>query len=167
MTRHPAQRRRRRGFTLFELLIVVVMIGVMAGLVAGRLAGSSRLARQQDALRSLTTMLAEARVQAMRRTETETVELHAPRGADTLTATWRTRTRDWEQLQLQPVNDLNERLEHLTARFDPEGRTRQRLWRFMAADSPGTIWTITFDPVSGAPEFGRSADAAPRTRHQG
>ncbi len=145
----------RSGFTLFEVLIVVLMIGIIAGLVASRLAATTGHARRRDALRSVTTLLAEARVTAMRRSAAETVTLSA--GTNQISVSWDERERSWSGLKMTPVDSLDTPLESLEARFDPEGRTRQRIWRFMGPERGDTIWVITFDPVSGAPRLDRES----------
>jgi general secretion pathway protein G len=45
MDRHPNRRARRAGFTLLEILIVVVIIGMLAAIVLPRVTGHTDMAR--------------------------------------------------------------------------------------------------------------------------
>ncbi len=49
MTAMFTDRNRQRGFTLIEILLVVIIIGILVSLVAPRLAGRSEEARKQAA----------------------------------------------------------------------------------------------------------------------
>ena len=49
MMRHRTDRHRRRGFTLLELLLVLVILGVLAALVVPRFANRGQQARETAA----------------------------------------------------------------------------------------------------------------------
>jgi len=55
---------RTRGFTLFEILVVLVLVGIMIGLVAPRLSRDVGVSAQHEGLR-LMALLKAARIQAI------------------------------------------------------------------------------------------------------
>lgn len=72
---HPSARRRIAGFSLIELVIVIVLIGIMAGMAVPKLTNTIRVTRADSALGGLSTDLMYARMLAVRNGQRITVWL--------------------------------------------------------------------------------------------
>ena len=68
-SRSCAADRRVKGFTLFELIIVLAIMGMLAGVVAVGVGRSSGIRHQRDAITNIASQLQLARVEAMKRGE--------------------------------------------------------------------------------------------------
>lgn len=150
---------RRSAFTMLELLFVVVLLGGVALLVVLGVTRSSEGVQRKRAVEAVHMALLHARVDAMQsgaetwvrlefrdperlvisRDEGSELDLPAP-----------ALTRHILRVPAGP-NSLPDAYTPLVARFLPTGRTDQREWAFGLRDSADTLWTIRFDPLSGAP----------------
>lgn len=61
----PARRLREQGFTLFELLIVIVLVGVATSILAVGVGQGMHAANERSALANMVSALRSARVQAI------------------------------------------------------------------------------------------------------
>lgn len=160
----------RRAFTLLEIIIVLALIGAMATLVLTGVARATPGIQRRDAVHALHSALLHARADAMQVGEVMQVQV-AFSEEDAITI-----QRDDAAPVTHPApnlarytlrapagpNSVPEPFAPLIARFDTAGRTDQREWAFGLADSADTLWTIRFDPLSGAPRLieGASGDPA-------
>ena len=64
---HNSLRRRERGFSLIELLIVVAMIGIVTGFAVMQIAAAQRAMRLTNSAREFMAWLEKARVDSVRR----------------------------------------------------------------------------------------------------
>lgn len=67
---HPSRPTGRRGFTLAEMLVVLVLMGIMAAMAGPRLVHWARVVGQRGALNELVADLSLARTQAVRQGQT-------------------------------------------------------------------------------------------------
>lgn len=67
---HPSRPTGRRGFTLVEMLVVLVLMGIMATMAGPRLMNWARVVGQRGALNELIADLSLARTQAVRQGQT-------------------------------------------------------------------------------------------------
>lgn len=72
-----AHGRRQRGFTLLEIIVVVVIIGVLAGLMTISLGGSSRVNALEDEARRLTALVELAAQEAVMQSQELLLEVGA------------------------------------------------------------------------------------------
>lgn len=72
---HAARPRARRGFTLPELMLVVVLIGIMAAMAGPRLFRWIQVATQRGAANQVAADLQYARVQAVRQGRTVSLRI--------------------------------------------------------------------------------------------
>ena len=152
---------RHRAFSLLELLIVLVIAALIAGL-AGPAIGRT-LARDAERrqvvelvnhlravrLEAITAMTPRAAVLSWSGGELRS-EVLAPAPAEgDPPAPW---TREWEGWRLEPMwsRDVQVLVE-TEVTFDPEGRTSAGPLWFRGADTSDRLWSVRFDPVSGAP----------------
>ena len=164
---------RRPAFTMLELLIVVALLGLVASLVVLGVTRSSEGVQRKRAVEAVHLALLHARVDAMQsgaetsvrlefrdperlvimRAEAPEMDLPAP-----------SMTRHILRVPAGPTS-LPDAYTPLVARFLPTGRTDQREWAFGLRDSADTLWTIRFDPLSGAPRLfeGEVSDPAAET----
>ncbi|MBX3384281.1 MAG: GspH/FimT family pseudopilin [Phycisphaeraceae bacterium] len=80
LTDHLLRRARRRGYSLLELVIVVVILGVIAALAAPRLAMSAESKRVHFAAKRLAADLGTARASAMASSSPRTITISAAEG---------------------------------------------------------------------------------------
>jgi len=144
------------GFTLLEIIVVVLMIGLIAGLIAGSLGRSVGAARERETLGALVGILQTARIEAMETQSAKDVQVRLVGEQLNVTAGSRTRSVAWAGLV--PVDERGRGVSRLRAAFDPAGRTRERFWHFAPGEGSARMRTIEFDPVSGVPSV--RADAA-------
>lgn len=143
--------RGRGGFTLLELVVILALAGLIAGLTIAAVGRVSGAAADRRTIGEISAWVSSARVEAMRSSDDVDVEV---RGTDDgLRGTAGGRTASW-RTALRPVDAASGPIAAHEASFAPSGRTRARLWRFMASADGDTIWTVAFDPVSGAPTIG-------------
>lgn len=148
-----------RGFTLFELLIVLALLAVLVGLIAGAVGGLSRRNDSRAALTAALDALTLARIDAMRSARPRTVSV-AREGERLVIVTDPGTTRSVRAAEVTPVSERAVPAAQV-ARFDGSGRTDSAAWRLaLAAPAPqGTIpegariWRVEFDPISGAPSL--------------
>jgi prepilin-type N-terminal cleavage/methylation domain-containing protein len=152
---------RGRGFTLLELLAVVVIVGLVATALATSVGAPSDGARRGRAMESLRDFLAIVRVEALQRREAREARVWIEDGR--LRASDGVRDRAWrapgllfstEGLDRDGARRLIETGAR-SVRFSPAGRTIERRWVFDATASGGTIHELTFDPISSAPSIPR------------
>ena len=156
-------RPRACGFTVLELLVVIAIVAIIAGTLAVGVARSTPDRLLARSLEEVTMELSVARVEAMQRGHTETVELGLDEGGVRLVRD--TRIRTWKTPKVlmtapTPVTTRFGRPEDspveggvLRATFDSMGRTGARRWEVWVDGAPDRIWVIEFDPVSGAPRL--------------
>ncbi|MEO1057843.1 MAG: prepilin-type N-terminal cleavage/methylation domain-containing protein [Actinomycetota bacterium] len=148
-----------RGFSLLELILVLALAGLIMGVVAVSVGRTS----PRTVGREVVDFLAIARVEAMRETREITVSIE--QDGQTLVARRPGIERSWSlpgavlqadvaagALDLAAPTAPTE-MTVLSADFLPDGRTDARLWEFNEADGGSRIFSIEFDPVSGAPRL--------------
>lgn len=160
----------RRGFTMLELVIVLVIVGMTATLVVTGVVRSNPAIQRRDAVTAIHTALLHARADAMQLGEQVSVRVEF--GEDSTITILREHASEVvvsapsliRHILNTPAgpNALTDPNAPLSATFSSGGRTDQREWAFGLDDSADTLWTIRFDPLSGAPRLieGVSADSA-------
>jgi prepilin-type N-terminal cleavage/methylation domain-containing protein len=148
-----------RGFSLLELILVLALVGLIMGVVAVSVGRTS----PRTVGREVVDFLAIARVEAMRHTREIAVSIE--QDGEELVARRPGVERSWSLpgavLQAEQVAgalDIESaagprQKSGLSADFLPDGRTDARLWEFNEADGGSRIFSIEFDPVSGAPRL--------------
>lgn len=157
--------RSSSAFTLLELLVVIAIVAVIAGTLAVSVARSTPERVMTRALDEVTTELSIARVEAMQRGRPESVELWATEKELGLARGERERLWAVAKAVIVPSRSVTTRLQRVEpdggrfggvrADFDTMGRTHARRWEVWYDGTPGRIWAIEFDPVSGAPSMRR------------
>ncbi|MFI4855419.1 MAG: Tfp pilus assembly protein FimT/FimU [Phycisphaerales bacterium JB065] len=166
----------RRGFTLFELVIVLALIGLLGGVALVGVSSRGRRGAHDEAVRAIERRLLEARVDAMQRTRVNRVRVEFR--DDRLVLLGYGGEAVVEGPGLSALDELARDLDALEVSFAPHGRADVLVWRIAdeeldrqraydlglldagrvldggdAATSGigGRLWLIRFDPVSGAP----------------
>lgn len=149
---------RRPGFTLVELLVVVLLLGLIASVAVVGLGAGSKGARRREAASALLAQLTMARLDAMQRGKAVTLSIEIQDEHFALRTNQADRRIPRAGLI---VSSQSPRSAIVEARFEPTGRTSARLWRLeqdssAISEAAGTIWLIEFDPVSGSPRLVQS-----------
>ncbi len=152
----PPARARAGGFTLIEVLAVVLIVGLVAGAVAAAAGAGSVEARQRRAVEDLAAILALTRAEAMQRSTAQRATIEA--GEDgRLTLRAEERVREWPDagLELAARGRTVYETAPLAGRaidvaFDSLGRTSERVVVLDGREAGGRMWLLTFDPLSGA-----------------
>lgn len=161
---------RRLAFTMLELIIVLALLGGVSALILMSVTRSTEAVQRKQAIEAVHLALMHARLDSMqsgmetvvrvelqdpdrlviRRAESPDLDFPAP-----------ALTRHILSVPAGP-NSLPDASAPLVARFLPTGRTDQREWAFGLRESADTLWTIRFDPLSGAPRLieGETPDPA-------
>ncbi len=158
-----------RAFTLLEIIVVLVLIGAISTLVLTGVARATPGIQRRDALHALHSALLHARTDAMQ--VGEKMEVRLSFSSDDAITIQRDDTPPAMHVAPRLVrytlstpsgpNSVPDPFAPLIARFDSGGRTDQREWAFGLADSADTLWTIRFDPLSGAPRLMEGASGDP------
>ncbi len=152
-TATTAWRSRGTGFTLIEVILVVVLVGGIAGVIAVGLAGRSVGAERRRAVGGLVAELATARVEAMRTGRPVEAEAWVREGR--LEFESGDRRTGWPVRRLGFVDERGRILERVGVRYQASGRADVRRWGLVdpgesARAAAGRIGWIEFDAVSGA-----------------
>ena len=150
--------RRRSGFTLLELIVVVTMLGVLAGLVASSLSRSSAESRLNAASREIVVRLAVARATALESGVPVVATLGSNEDASITLSTdpEKPDAHAWALPSQGPprfVVDGADPSPGARVLFQPTGRASVRRIRAIEARTGGTIMAIEFDPISGDPRL--------------
>jgi len=153
--------RARAGFTLLELIVVVAMIGVLAGLVVSRIASSSDRVSIERTGRSLVANLGALRAEALRSGSSvrATLRLEGENGGGNrlvLDSDEVRPTKSWDMpgdtgARFSLDGGEHESVANVT--FLPTGRSTHRECVLLSGGGAGTIFRITFDPISGEPRL--------------
>lgn len=108
----PARLRTRRGFTLPEMVLVVVIIGIMAAMAGPRLLRWVQVAGQRGAANQVIADLQYARVQAVRQGQTVSLRI------DNATA-YRVTVDDANGNVVRTLKTMNMALTYRDAALDP------------------------------------------------
>lgn len=160
-TGSSAGRGRAAGFTLIELILVVVLIGGISALVVSALVGRSAGAERRRAAGNLVAALATSRVDAMRTGAAVTVEARCAEGK--LTFAVGDRVTEWPARGLEIADVAGAPLRPARVRFQPSGRCDAQTWLLVVENAAqpavaGRMWRVEFDPVSGAASLRREGD---------
>jgi len=162
-------RPRTPGFTLLEVLVVIAIVAIIAGTIAVGISKYSPERLVSRAMEEVAMELSIARVEAMQRGRSESLEVGVIESGIRLARG--ERIREWKtppvELSLsagvttrfgRPEDTQGSGL--VRAEFDTMGRTHARRWEVWIKGAPGRIWTIEFDPVSGAPGLNKPGKSA-------
>lgn len=160
---------KRSGFTMLELILVLVILGMTAALIMTGVGRSTPAIERRNAIQAVHIALLQARADAMQLGERTTVSIGFPGdGVLTLTRDAGEPVRHVAPNLIRHVlqtpagpNSMPDPYAPLRASFDSGGRTDQREWAFGLDDSADTLWTIRFDALSGAPRLIEGASRGP------
>lgn len=139
---------RRRGFTLVELVLVILLIAVMTAIAAGVIRGGLGSARVRAASKDLVAALRHTRALALVKGEAQVLTLDVEKRA------YRAAGRDWVELpgemELSMLTATQEQLDDSTGRirFYPDGsstggnielRRGEAMWRIDIAWLTGEV----------------------------
>ena len=166
-SRSCAADRRVKGFTLFELIIVLAIMGMLAGVVAVGVGRSSGIRHQRDAITNIASQLQLARVEAMKRGEQIEATITLNESGIGCGFAGREHEFPCAGLEIAAVDGQEPPegwdVEGVRILFEADGRTRSRVIAFAGAGGSDTLLPhIEFDPISGAIELGRATEPSPR-----
>lgn len=160
MSPQPARTYTHRGFTLLEIIIVLVLMGLIAGLVAPTVARSAGVGHERRVIGELINTMLARRLDAIRSGRDVRVQVTLNEGRR-LTLRAGDRQHHWDNWPLDLLDEAGEPAGHATITFGTRGRADIESLTFRSARSPGRIWRIEFDPVGGVPTAHRLREASP------
>ncbi len=92
----------KKGFTLLEMMIVVVIIGVLAGIAIPNIAAQLPHYRLKAAARNLVSNMIKAKSQAIAENTSHIITFNNVAGQDTYTITISSGTATWGPIELSP-----------------------------------------------------------------
>lgn len=167
------EKTRSSGFSLLELIVVLVVLGVLAGLVTPMLARQTGAGRERRTLDSLASYFLADRLDAMRTGRTliititpapEVLHIETVAAAEGYSgepdASTPARVRTIESPGVEPIDDTDRPLAELSVVIGQRGRASVELLRLRSIREPGRLWEITFDPVGGVPTARRHTEGS-------
>lgn len=155
---HPRWRAAsHRGFTLIELILVIVLVGLVAAVIASAMLGRSAGADRRRAVGWLVAELTTARIEAMRTSQPVVAWIESDGDRLALTIGDRRDHRPAKGLWL--ADEKGQPLTGARVRFQPSGRAEGRSIMLSVRqgeaweESGGRMGSIEFDPVSGAVQW--------------
>ncbi len=169
----PSRTRSKIGFSLLELIVVLVVLGVLAGLVAPMLARQSGVGLERRTTDTLAAVFLADRLDAMRTGRTLVVTI-TPGAAglriETIAAAEgysgepdsaaSTRVRTITRPGVAPIDDTDRASPEFSVVINPRGRASVERIRLRSIREPGRLWEITFDPVGGVPTARRHTEGS-------
>jgi len=156
----PARTRTPRGFSLLEIIIVLVLMGLVAGLVAPTVTRSASVGHERRVLGELINTMLARRLDAIRSGHDVRVQITLDEGRR-LTLRVGDREHHWDNWPLDLLDEAGEPGGQAHITFDLRGRADMESLTLRSARSPGRIWRIEFDPVGGVPTAHRLREASP------
>lgn len=134
-----------------------MILALVAAIVApSMLRGASRGAERRQ-LMELVGLLSLERVEAMRATAAAEVAIEASDGR--LTARGKKGERTWDDWRTDLAGGAPGSAA-ASVTFEASGRTGAHPLRFVARGGSDRIWTVVFDPISGAPSLKEGQEQA-------
>jgi general secretion pathway protein G len=149
-------RNNNKGFTLVEILIVVIILGILAAIVIPQFTNASTDARKNSLTSQLQTVRSQMELYKLQHNDT----LPAFAGASPdekwqqltmqtdVTGSTTATTRDFgPYLQQTPVNPLNSQANVVTAAVDPAATGHAATTGFLVNTANGKIWATNQTPT--------------------
>ena len=155
----PSRQAVARGFSLLEMIVVLVILGVVAGLVAPMVSRSAGLGRERRAVGELVTVFSIHRLSAIQTGQTVAVELTPIRGG-ALRVRAGESDRLLDRFPLVLIDAAGDTQDGARIVFGPRGRADLGALLFRSASERDRLWTIEFDPVGGVPTARRHTEAS-------
>lgn len=146
------------AFSLLELTVVLVILALVAAVVAPSLLRGAARGTERRQLAELVGLLSLERVEAMRATAAAEVTIETVDSR--LIAHGAKGDRVWDEWRTELAGIIGGRSGRAHVTFEASGRTDTRALRFVARGGSDRIWTVVFDPISGAPSLREGQEQA-------
>ncbi len=158
MSSQLARASQHRGFSLLEIIVVLVLMGVIAGLITPTVARSAGAGRERRLVGELINTMLARRLDAIRSGHDVHIQLTLDANRQ-LTLQAGDAANSWKNWPLDLLNEAGEGAESAQITFDSRGRANVDSLTLRSARSPVRIWRVEFDPVGGVPTAHRLKEA--------
>lgn len=151
----PRKRVSNAGFTLLELMVVVVLILILAVISVPLVMGQIRRAQVQGAADQTVSLIQRTRLQAIRLNQEQeiTAEANEISGAGGQVSLQGLNIELWtDSLCYDPDNDGTADYQQGTMVFDSQGKVSAKT-AFCVHDSKGNIFQVAVDSLQGTPRI--------------